>query len=201
MAVMTLEMLAMRKRSCVVTRSTGSSGVRVPNAGGVDETPIDGDGDGRGPIAAAGELTGDELVEARPRGGGDHAAPGGSDARSSSSGGSVVDDVLGRRSVVDVGRRGCDGARRRRGGACVVAAEVAPAATAGTASTRAECHADEQTDADHVDDHARRRRPNGGMPRRSRYARRRTCCPSSSMEEQRTFNPLVQGSSPWGGTR
>jgi hypothetical protein len=25
-------------------------------------------------------------------------------------------------------------------------------------------------------------------------------CPSSSMEEQRTFNPLVQGSSPWGGT-
>jgi hypothetical protein len=24
--------------------------------------------------------------------------------------------------------------------------------------------------------------------------------PSSSMEEQRTFNPLVQGSSPWGGT-
>jgi hypothetical protein len=27
------------------------------------------------------------------------------------------------------------------------------------------------------------------------------CCPSSSMEEQRTFNPLVQGSSPWGGTR
>ncbi len=26
------------------------------------------------------------------------------------------------------------------------------------------------------------------------------CCPSSSMEEQRTFNPLVQGSSPWGGT-
>ncbi len=25
-------------------------------------------------------------------------------------------------------------------------------------------------------------------------------CPSSSMVEQRTFNPLVQGSSPWGGT-
>ena len=30
---------------------------------------------------------------------------------------------------------------------------------------------------------------------------RAACCPSSSMEEQRTFNPLVQGSSPWGGTR
>ncbi len=30
--------------------------------------------------------------------------------------------------------------------------------------------------------------------------RRRAACPSSSMEEQRTFNPLVQGSSPWGGT-
>lgn len=36
--------------------------------------------------------------------------------------------------------------------------------------------------------------------RRSRPQARRGPRPSSSMEEQWTFNPLVQGSSPWGGT-
>ena len=50
------------------------------------------------------------------------------------------------------------------------------------------CHAGPQDRADH--------RGNLSPRRLVRFDER----PSSSMEEQWTFNPLVQGSSPWGGT-